>query len=472
MSIPMSQIPDSLLVPGQYQEIDNSLAGSSDDVKRVLVVGIMARPERRRGKPSGVSERGAGPSPPRSRSPAASVWPRHFLYLDKVEEVSALPSTGGAAGVTAVKKLAFAAAGAQAGVFTRYIGGVAAQIATYDADTAAAIAARFVAAVNAQVGMQVEASINGAQTSEVLLTSHVKGEVGKYVDVVAGLYGETDPQGVTAVLSTLTPGAGNPSAAAALVALGDVRYHYLVTDLADAVNLGVLADVLEDRYSALRQIGGRVFIALSGDPGDEVTAGTMIYQALGANSPASRDRAERDDSLRTPGDLDRRDSRRSPSASLRTTRPPIPSELSAPASLYEPYDSAHVDASSSGRLDLESGLDGHRPRRASRHLLQGGRRGDRDTSYLDVQVVETVDASGRTSTRCGQALPTWKLSSTEENFGAGSQVMSARRLEGFLVEMYHAFSSASASGAKSRGLQVEPRRGDQNRLEDPAQLEP
>ncbi|MGL4987395.1 MAG: phage tail sheath subtilisin-like domain-containing protein, partial [Treponemataceae bacterium] len=39
MAIPFTQIPDSLLVPGSYQEIDNSLAGSSGEVKRVLLIG-------------------------------------------------------------------------------------------------------------------------------------------------------------------------------------------------------------------------------------------------------------------------------------------------------------------------------------------------------------------------------------------------------------------------------------------------
>jgi hypothetical protein len=32
MGIPMAQIPDILLVPGQYQEIDSSLAGSAGEI--------------------------------------------------------------------------------------------------------------------------------------------------------------------------------------------------------------------------------------------------------------------------------------------------------------------------------------------------------------------------------------------------------------------------------------------------------
>ena len=34
-----TQIPDSLLVPGMYQEIDNSLAGTREEPKKILLIG-------------------------------------------------------------------------------------------------------------------------------------------------------------------------------------------------------------------------------------------------------------------------------------------------------------------------------------------------------------------------------------------------------------------------------------------------
>jgi hypothetical protein len=34
MAIPIRQIPANLLVPGQYQEIDSSLAGAQGDIKK------------------------------------------------------------------------------------------------------------------------------------------------------------------------------------------------------------------------------------------------------------------------------------------------------------------------------------------------------------------------------------------------------------------------------------------------------
>ena len=43
MAIAFTQIPANLLVPGQYQEIDNSLAGAQGDIKTVLVIGMKAK---------------------------------------------------------------------------------------------------------------------------------------------------------------------------------------------------------------------------------------------------------------------------------------------------------------------------------------------------------------------------------------------------------------------------------------------
>ena len=63
--------------------------------------------------------------------------------------------------------------------------------------------------------------------------------------------------------------------------------------------------------------------------------------------------------------------------------------------------------------------------------------GARDTSYLDVQVTETVDAV-RTyiNAEAKKRFKTWKLSATEENFGAGSKVMSPGVWRSFLAGLY------------------------------------
>jgi phage tail sheath gpL-like len=433
----MTQIPDSLLVPGQYQEIDNSLAGTTEDVKRALVIGMKSSAgSTDAGKAVAVTSKARARALLGAGGPAA-LMVQNFLDLDTVEEVYALPLAEAATGVAAVKKIAFTTAAAQAGTFVRYVGGMAVSIAVEAGDLASALASRFVAAVNAIVDMPVEASINGAQAAEVLLTSIVKGEGGNAIDVVAGLYGEKDPSGVTAVVSVVTAGAGNPSVVDALKSLGDVRYHYIVTDLCDAANLAAFASELADRYGALRQIGARLFVPLSGAVGDATTAGSMIYQLEPVNSPHI---------VPVP----------------RGTNPQVPTIWIGRFAAVAIRALADDPAANTYGLEVD-GLIATSPFTADERerLLAAGcatwkqsatggvlierlvtsytkdADGNRDTSYLDVQVVETVDAIRTTINQtAAKRYRSWKLSSTEENFGPGSKVMTPDLFAAFLVELY------------------------------------
>jgi len=38
MAVPFTQIPNALLVPGMFQDVDPSLAGASGEIKRALIV--------------------------------------------------------------------------------------------------------------------------------------------------------------------------------------------------------------------------------------------------------------------------------------------------------------------------------------------------------------------------------------------------------------------------------------------------
>jgi len=436
MSIPMSQIPDSLLVPGQYQEIDNSLAGSLEDVKRVLVVGMKtAVGSAEEGKAVAVTSEARARALLGAGSPAA-LMAAAFLDLDTVEDLYARPLAENAAGVAAVKKLTFTVVNPKAGTLTRYIAGKAVQIATEAADTAATIAARFVAAVNAIVDMPFEAAVGG-QTNEVNLTALVKGEVGNYYDIAAGLYGETDPSGVTIVVSTTTPGTGNPAAAAALAALGGVRYHYIVTDLAAAANLAAFTSELEDRYSALRQIGGRLFVSLSGAVGDTSTAGTMIHQAESVNCPHLV-LIPRGNNHQSPGEW----AARLAAVAVRALADD-PAANTQGASIDGLVATETYDAATRERL-LVAGIATWREDAAGGVVIERlvtsyteNDEGSRDTSYLDIQVVETVDAiRTEINTTAAKRFKAWKLASTEENFGSGSRVMTPSIWRAFLVEMY------------------------------------
>lgn len=48
MAVPLRQIPANLLVPGQYQEIDNSLAGAQGTSRRHWLSVFACQTDRRR----------------------------------------------------------------------------------------------------------------------------------------------------------------------------------------------------------------------------------------------------------------------------------------------------------------------------------------------------------------------------------------------------------------------------------------
>jgi len=435
-AIPFTQIPESLLVPGQYQEIDNSLAGGVEDVKRVLIVDVKgATGEAVAGQVVGVTSEARARTLLVAGSPAARLA-QAYLKVNKVDQLFVLPVAENAAGVKAVKKITFTNVATKAGVLTRYIGGQKVQVAVGANEPSATSAAAFIAAVNGLVDMPVEASAGGAG-NEVLLTAGTKGTDGNFIDIAAGLAGETDPAGVSLVVTTVTAGAGNPDAAAALAALGDVRYHYILTTLDDLANMTGYQAELTDRYSATRQIGARLFVAISGEVGDETAAGTMIHQAETINNPhlVLIPRGK------NPHDPASWVGRLAGKAIRRLADDPAANTYGLEVDglvVTHSYTAAERQALLMAGIATwkESAAGGVVIERLVTSYTENAD-GDRDTSYLDVQVTETVDAI-RTynNSLIAKRYKGWKLAATNENFGPGAKVMTSVILKSFLIETY------------------------------------
>ena len=92
-TINFSQIPDSLLVPGQYQEVDNSLAGTRTEIKRILLVGPFLATGTAK---NGVIERITSTIKAGEKfgyGSILSVMCEQFLSVNKNDELYALPIT-------------------------------------------------------------------------------------------------------------------------------------------------------------------------------------------------------------------------------------------------------------------------------------------------------------------------------------------------------------------------------------------
>ena len=380
MAIPFTEIPEALLVPGQYQEIDNSLAGAVSDVKRALMVGTMAA--------SGTAQPGKAVqvrSADKARilfgdgSPAA-VMAAEFLKRNSIEELWVLPIAEPEAGTKWNRSFVVSATNAAAGNVGITINAVELKAAVAAGASSADVAAAIVAAVNGKDNCPVEAEVvedSGNNRISVKLTSVVKGVTGNFNTISI----EPAASGVSVTAQNAVLGTLSPEIEIPLRNLGAVRYHYIASDFSDAANLRALANELNDRYTALRQNDGRCFVALSGDLGDASTEGTIIAGAQPINCPHI-------------------------SLVPRGNSPQHPAFWAA---VWCAALTSYTENSD----------------------------GARDTSYLDIQVVETVSAIRTYINQLARKrFKTWKLARTEENFGPGSKVMTPGVWRSFLAEVY------------------------------------
>jgi len=430
MPVPIRQIPANLLVPGHYQEIDNSLAGSQGDIKKALMIGYkLASSEAESGKPVNVLSAAKAHQLFGYGSPAA-IMAETFLALNKVEQLYVLPIPEPEAGTAWKKKFSINVTTAGQGAIHIAVNGRNYDAAVTEGAEAEAVAAAITARINAELTLPVIAE---ADSNIVTISANVKGEAGNSNSVfIASM-----ASGVSVEVITTTAGTGVTDIKQFLKGLGEVRYNFIASDFNDAENVKASSDELESRYGAMRQIGGRMYVALSGEIGSKTDAGTMLAKAGEINSPHI---------ILIP----------------RSVNPDLPCVWAAawcaiacriladdPAA--NTYDTkitgliggVQFDADERQKL-LEAGIATYRLDTTGNVLIERlvtsyteNTDGGRDTSYLDVQVTETVDAvRSYINTEAKKRFKKWKLASTEENFGAGARVMTAGVFRSFLAELY------------------------------------
>jgi phage tail sheath gpL-like len=349
-----------------------------------------------------------------------------FLAINKTEQCWILPVPEPEAGSKWQAPFTVTASSGGAGAVDITLNGVLIGSAAVSANAAAAeIAAAIVARINSEADLPVEAAAGEAGAFTV--SSVVKGTAGNRnaISIVSAA------PGVTVTPGAVVPGAGAANITGLLSGLGGVRYHYLVSDFDEAGNLKALAAELESRYGPLRQIGGRAFAALSG------SAESLIAQAGEVNSPHLV-LIPRLGNPQLPGVW----AARFAAAAIRVLADDPAAntyDTSVPGLIAE----EEPDFDTRQKL-LEAGIATWRLDSVGEVLIERlvtsytqNTDGGRDTSYLDVQVTETVDAV-RTyiNAEAKKRYKNWKLASTEENFGAGSRVMTPGVFRSFLADLY------------------------------------
>jgi phage tail sheath gpL-like len=260
------------------------------------------------------------------------------------------------------------------------------------------------------------------------LTNHIKAQI---TDAGAG---------ITITAGDVTAGTGGTAPIdrqSAFSEIANMRFNYIVGARDSAAHIKNIADELDSRFHAARQIGGRAFIALSGDVGSKTEEGSMLAQAEAVNNPHVV-LIPRGNNAQLPCVW---------AASFCAACCRILADDPA-ANTYDiqvPRITAESEYNTDTRQKLlEAGIATWRLDTAGNVLVERlvtsyteNTDGGRDTSFLDVQVTETVDAvRTHINAEAKKRYKSWKLASTEENFGAGAKVMTAGVWRSFLAELY------------------------------------
>lgn len=466
MAIAFTQIPANLLVPGQYQEIDNSLAGAHGDIKTVLAIGMKARSGKApAGVPVNIVSSSAAKEAFGYGSPAA-IMAESFLDSNKTERLFVLPVDEPQAGTAWKKECTIKAESPADGSVMLAVNGRSVQAAVKAGMDAAKIAAAVVAACNGLENSPVQAETS-RDSEKIIFSSIYKGSAGNRNTLEI----KSLASGVTVETGAETRGSGIADLSRLPEWLGAKRWNYIVFDFDDEASLKILAEELESRYSAMRQIGGRAFVALSGKTGSATEAGSILAQAARINSPhiCLIPRGE-DTALPCVWA-----SRFAAAACRILADDPSANTYDVKVKGLAPEKEYGFDTRQ--RL-LESGVATWRLDPMGQVLIERlvtsyteNSDGGRDTSYLDIQVVETVDAV-RTyiNAEAKKRFKSWKLASTDENFGAGAKVMTPGIWRSFLADLYQTVFIGEKNwcqdfeGYKS-SIHVEVKAGSKTRLE-------
>lgn len=266
MSISFNVIPNNILVPLFYAELDTSQMTTAPTAAPALLIGQkLAAGTAALGVPVIVS----GVDQARGLFGTGSMLARMveaYRANDVFGEIWCLPVADPAAGVAAAGAVKFTASPTEAGTYTRWIGGQRPQMAVGAGDTPAAMATAWAATVNAMTSLPVTAAVDGTDATKVNLTCRWKGATGNDISIIpnyaGALGGEKDPAGLTDVITAMAGGTGAPDLSVVVTAMGDDPYDHIVCPYSDTVSLDVLKLEMNDlsgRWSYAKQLFGHVW---------------------------------------------------------------------------------------------------------------------------------------------------------------------------------------------------------------------
>lgn len=274
-------IPDNILVPGNYTEVNPNRAASQRTAvpKRLLLVGArLDEGEVDSGVPFRIfatadADRGAGAGSQLAGAAAVVKEQNRFV------ELWGIGLDDNAAGVPATSSVTVAVDSPVAGTIALYVSpymiGPAVrgryQIAVAAGATASAIATAIAAAINADPYRLVDAT---SLAAVVTLTARNAGTQGNSL-VCEHSYqdGESLPNGITLTITAFASGAANPDVATAIAAMSDAHTTHLSPTWTDSISMSAYEAEMDRRWSGTVQRECHLFTGVSGSLGTLTTFG-------------------------------------------------------------------------------------------------------------------------------------------------------------------------------------------------------
>jgi len=468
--IPFHQIPQNIRVPLFYAEVDNSQANTASTTQRALVLAQITAdgtatpnvPAISQGSDDAIRAGGVGSmlalmlAAYRTNDAFGEVW-----YLPLADADGATPAKG---------RLTIDSAPTAAGTFNLYIAGRRIAQPVQPTQGINDIASALVATIQQTQGIPVTVS---ASSGTVDFTSLNAGPCGNDIDLRVNYLGtpggEAVPQGMTYTLSPMAGGATAPDLAAALDALGDMPFDFVVCPYTDPASLDALKTFLDDingRWSWQQMLYGHAFTAARGTLGQLVSVGTArndqhgsimgfndsptpawLWAASLAGASAVSLRADPATPLQTV-------------PLLGVLAPPVQSRFPLSdrnALLYDGISTFTV--ADDGTVAIENCISNY----------QKNAFGQPDDSYLEVETLFTLS----TVLRHLRAVVTSKyarvkLADDGTRFASGSNVVTPNIIRGDLIATYQQDEEdglVQHSDVFAKGLIVERNRSNRNRVD-------
>lgn len=464
-----NQIPINLLTPGSYVEFDNSRAVRGLVTMPNLVLLIAPKLAAGSATADVPFQMGnlADSITKLGRGSIGAMMAEAMLRVTDTIETWILPIADSGAGTQATGTIVFSGTPTAGGTLQLYVAGRRIQVAVSVSDTATTIATAVAAAINAAADLPVTAA---SSTGTVTITSRHKGTLGNEIDLRINYYpmSERTPAGVTVTITAMSGGAGDPSIATGLAAIGTTQYNTKIMAFNDATNLGLIETELDDRWGPLTQNDGHCHVGFRG------TVGTINTYLSTRNNPhvdvwtletggepcplwekatlagataayyLAIDPARPIHTLKLPGLLPA-------SAEKRFTRSERNNVLS--------YGGATTRVDAGGNVVID--------RAVTTYTLNSG--GQVDPSYRDVETLYTLSYLRYSiRARISQKFPRFKLADDGTQFAPGQAIVTPKIIRAELVALYMDWIEAGLAEnleAFKAALIVERNASDPNRVD-------